>query len=56
MKRLFLLLVKLAGLLLVAWLIVKSESRPPGRDSLRPAGAAFVSTMPAPSGDTERGY
>ena len=32
-----------------------AEFRPPGRDSLCPSGAAFVSTMPAPSGFPEVG-
>ena len=36
-------------------LAVQAEFRPPGRDSLCPSGAAFVSTMPAPSGFPEVG-
>lgn len=34
---------------------IPAEFRPLRRDSLCPSGAAFVSTMPAPSGGSEVG-
>jgi len=42
------LYVKLEGQPTVSFHVEEAEFRPPGRDSLCPSGAAFVSTMPRP--------
>ncbi len=48
--------VEKQAIMLVGWECVhNAEFRPLRRDSLCPSGASLVSTMPAPSGDTDAG-